>query len=96
MTSLDLLSSRGVAAHVILGLAAAQARGRTVRLDDLAERIGVRRSDVRAIVSRLHAEGHVDALRLRVTMTGLAIAASLRECKLREPRARPELGARVA
>jgi len=92
MTSFD---SRSVAAHVILTLAAEQARGRTTRLDELAERIGVRRADVRRVVTQLHAEGHVDALRLRVTMTGLALAATLRECKLREPRdgreARPDL-----
>ncbi len=85
MNTLDLQDSRAAAAHVLLALASAQARGRTVRLDELADTIGVRRADVRAIVSRLHAEGHVDALRLRLTMSGLAVAASLRSCKLREP-----------
>jgi hypothetical protein len=34
-------------------------------------------------------EGHVDALRLRVTMTGLALAASLSDRKLRATRQRP-------
>ena len=88
MTSLDLSTSRAAAAHVILFLASEQARGRSVRLDELAERVGVRRSDVRAIVAKLHDEGHVDALRLRLTMSGLAVAASLRGCKLREVRER--------
>jgi hypothetical protein len=84
-SSIDL---RSVAAHVLVTLARAQARGRALRLDELAGSIDVRREDVRDVVARLHAEGHVDALRLRVTMSGLAIAAGLRRAKLREPRPR--------
>ena len=76
---------RPVAAHVLRHLARAQSRGRLVRLDDLALDIGVRREDVREAVTSLHAEGHVDAERMRLTMTGLAIAAAMRECKLRAP-----------
>ncbi len=79
---------RPVAAHILRRLAKAQSRGRAVRLDELASDIGVRKEDVRTAVSSLHAEGHVDAQRMRLTMTGFAIAASMRECKLREPRAR--------
>lgn len=78
-----------VAAHVLRHLARAQSRGRAVRLDELATDIGVRREDIRAVVSSLHLEGHVDAKRMRLTMTGFAIAASMRECKLRS--ARPEI-----
>jgi Mn-dependent DtxR family transcriptional regulator len=77
-----------VAAHVLVTLARAQARGRAVRLDEIAESIEVRREDVREVVSQLHAEGHVDAYRMRVTMSGLAIAAALRGETLRAPRAR--------
>lgn len=83
MTSFD---SRSVAAHVLVALARAQSMGRAVRLDELADDVGVRRTDVRETVTRLHAEGHVDALRLRLTMSGLALAASLDGCKLKEPR----------
>ncbi len=90
MNALHLSASRAAAAHVILFLAVEQARGRAVRLDELAERVGVRRGDVRAIVARLHEEGIVDALRLRLTMSGLALAASLRGCKLRDIDARSE------
>jgi hypothetical protein len=79
---------RPVAAHVLRHLARAQSRGRLVRLDELACDIGVRREDVRQAVSSLHAEGHVDAQRMRLTMTGFAIAASMRECKLATPRLR--------
>lgn len=81
-----MIDHRAVAAHVIRALAAAQARGRLVRGDELALSIGVRHEDVRDVVSQLHAEGHVDALRMRLTMSGLALASAMRECKLAEPR----------
>jgi Mn-dependent DtxR family transcriptional regulator len=77
-----------IAAHVLRHLARAQSRGRGVRLDELASDIGVRHEDVRQAVSSLHVEGHVDAKRMRLTMTGFAIAASMRECKLRSARIR--------
>jgi hypothetical protein len=78
----DALRLRPLASHVFLALARAQSRGRAVRLDELARDIGARKSDVREIVSRLHHEGALDALRLRLTLSGLALAASLRGCKL--------------
>jgi hypothetical protein len=83
MTSLD---TKSLAAHVVVSLAHAQELGRVVRLDELASDIGVRKSDVRDVVTRLHAEGHVDALRLRLTMSGFAVATSLSQCKLRDTR----------
>jgi Mn-dependent DtxR family transcriptional regulator len=81
-----VMNSHTLAAHVIVALADAQEIGRSVRLDELASDLGVRKPDVREIVTSLHAEGHVDALRLRLTMTGLALAASLSACKLHELR----------
>ena len=78
--------SRSVAAHVLVTLAHAQSECRSIRLDELAEEIGVRRADVRETVARLHREGHVDALRLRLTMTGLALATTLDGCLLKSPR----------
>lgn len=95
MTPIDRPS---LAAHVILAIARAQARGRVVRLDELAKAVDVRHTDARAIVSALHREGHVDALRLRLTMSGLALAATLRNVKLRDFRVAPaeETRARVA
>lgn len=80
------LDPHAVAAHVLRYLAREQARGRLVRLDELACEIRVRRGDVRRVIASLHAEGHVDALRLRLTMSGLALAASMRDLPLREPR----------
>jgi hypothetical protein len=67
-----------------------------MRLDELATDIGVRREDVRVVVTSLHAEGHVDAKRMRLTMSGFAIAAAMRECKLREPRTRARGSHRAA
>ena len=85
MTTFDV---RAVAAHVLRRLAYEQSLGRSVRLDELADGIGVRRVDVRHVVAQLHNEGHVDAKRLKLTMTGLALAAAMKDCKLREPRRR--------
>lgn len=82
-TSLD---RKALAAHVLRHLARAQARGWLVHLDELASDIGVRREDVRATVSSLHAEGHVDAKRMKLTMTGLVLASAMRECKIRDVR----------
>lgn len=85
-TSHPHLDIKAVAARVLRHLAHEQSRGRLVRLDELARAVGVRRGDVRQVVASLHAEGHVDAQRMRLSMTGLALAASMREFKLREPR----------
>ncbi len=85
MTSLD---NRSIASHVIVALARAQSKGRAVRLDELATDLGVRRADVRGVVTRLHAEGHVDAVRLRLTLSGLALGVAFARCAL--PAARPQ------
>jgi len=83
-------SLKPVAAQILRHLANAQAKGRVVRLDELATDIGVRREDVRHAVSCLHNEGHVDAQRMKLTLSGFAVAASMRECKLRSARPRVE------
>lgn len=82
-----------IASHVLRELAREQLRGRAVRLDSLATEIGVRRDDVRRVVTALHHEGHIDAKRMRLTMTGLVLAASMRNCKL--PRVRAAADAHV-
>jgi len=92
---MTVLDRKAIAAHVLRHLAEAQERGRLVRLDELACEVGVRRKDVREIVSKLHAEGHVDAQRMRLTMTGLVLAASMRDSKLRAVRNVPEPAARA-
>lgn len=75
-------NDKAVAVHVLRHLARAHALGRATRLDELASDIGVRREDVRHVVTNLHEEGHVDAQRMRLTLSGFAIAASMRECHL--------------
>ena len=68
-----------------------EARSQRITLDDLCEAVGAsdvpardgvrvrapRREDVREIVRRLDEEGFVDALRMRLTLQGFTLAASL-------------------
>lgn len=89
-SSHPILDPKAIAARILRHLANAQTRGRLVRLDQLACDVGVRRGDVRMIVTRLDAEGHVDAQRMRLTLSGLALAASMRGQQLREARKRPQ------
>jgi hypothetical protein len=100
MDSMDIVTSldrKAIAANILRHLASAQSKGRLVRLDELASEIGVRREDVRSVVSSLHHEGHVDAERMKLTLSGFAVAASMRECRLRAPRREErETQARVA
>ncbi|HVJ88631.1 MAG TPA: hypothetical protein VM580_02440 [Labilithrix sp.] len=88
MSSSTVLDPKAIAAHVLRHLARAQQRGHLVRLDELARDVRVRKEDVRGIISALHAEGHVDATRMRLTLTGLALAASMRDATLRATRTR--------
>lgn len=75
-----MIDAHALASHVLVALA--HARGSLITTRDLADSLGVRREDVREMVSRLHREGHVNATNLRLTLSGLAIAASLDGCKL--------------
>ena len=71
-----------VAIHVLYKLTRAQQRHRPVRLDELATALGVRRPELRRVISSLHREGYVDAARMRVTLAGFAIGQSLRATEL--------------
>ncbi|MFO0735295.1 MAG: hypothetical protein U0270_05420 [Labilithrix sp.] len=84
-----MTNTKAVAAHVLRHLASAQSKGRLMHLEMLANDIGVRREDVRHVVTSLHEEGHVDAKRMKLTLSGFAIAASMRECMLAPARAIP-------
>jgi hypothetical protein len=83
---MSTLHRRAVSAHVLRHLAREQSRGRGVHLEELARDIGVRHEDIRHVVSCLHREGHMDAKRMRLTMTGLALAAAMKDCTLRAVR----------
>lgn len=89
-------SPRAVAAHVLVALARAQARGLAVDSEALARAIGVRKLDLRAVVTKLHDEGHIDATRMRLTLSGLAIATALRGQKLPALRTRRAVVAAAA
>jgi predicted transcriptional regulator of viral defense system len=73
-----------LAAHVLRAIA--RPRTRVVTVEEVARTVGARRADVREVVTRLHREGFIDALRMRPTLTGLALASALRACKLKELR----------
>ncbi len=81
--------THALAAHVLRAIA--RRRARVVTVDDVARTVGARRSDVRQVVTRLHEEGFVDALRMRPTLAGLAVATSLRSCKLKDVRSESEI-----
>ena len=71
-----------LAAHVLHTLADAQTRRRPMTLASLVEALRVRKVDVRDVVSRLHAQGFLEATTMRLTLTGFAIGASLKGVKL--------------
>jgi hypothetical protein len=77
-----------LAIHVMRELTRAQLQGELLSLEDLANKLEVRKADVRAVVSTLHQAGYVDALRLRVTMMGLCIGASTHDATLTPVRQR--------
>lgn len=81
-----VLDRKAVAAHVLVALSVAAEEGRSVTVADVAETIKVRRGDVREVVSQLHAEGHLDALRMRLSMTGFALARNLAKANLKKAR----------
>lgn len=81
-----LLDSHALAAQVLVALARAAQKGRNVTAADLADTLEVRRADVRDVVSRLHREGHVDALRMRLSLSGLALAKAFAQGKAKPVR----------
>jgi DNA-binding IclR family transcriptional regulator len=90
------MTPNALAPYVLRLLALAQTKGRPVTLRDLSRELGVRKGDVRATVSALHREGHVDALRLRLSLSGFALGVALASRPLKPLRrpAAPELASR--
>lgn len=80
-----------LAGYVLKALAQAHQEGRKSGLDDLVSEVKARRVDVRATLSRLHHEGYVDAVTMRLTMKGFVVGSKLAEVELRPLRARPAL-----
>ncbi len=77
------LDNNSLAAHVLVALA--KENGRATTLAAVAQSVGARRADVRAMVTRLHREGFVDALRMRTTLAGFALATAM-SARLRDVR----------
>lgn len=71
------MTPRVLAPHVLRSLAVAQKKGRPLTLLELSRELGVRKNDVRAAVSELHQRGYVDALRLRLSLSGFALGVAL-------------------
>lgn len=74
-----------LAAHILRALAVSQEDEdsfSTPTLESLTEDLEVRRADVRSALSELHREGLVDIARMRLTMTGLALATAFTRAKL--------------
>jgi hypothetical protein len=63
-----------LAIHLVCALSAACDDGRRAGLDELANGVGGRRSEVRGVLSALHRQGFVDVVRMRPTLAGFAIA----------------------
>jgi hypothetical protein len=71
------MKQQTLSAHILRSLATAQREGRCSTLETLVDELRVRRADVRTTVSSLDREGFVDATRMRLTLAGFALAASL-------------------
>ena len=85
-----VLDPKLVAIHLVKHLTSSQRSGRVVTLADLVDELGVRRADLRVAVRALHEQGYLDALRMRLTLAGFALGASLDGATLRPLRARPQ------
>jgi DNA-binding IclR family transcriptional regulator len=77
------MNSKDLAPHVIRALFELQTDGAVVTLQTLTEALRVRRGDIRRVITALHREGYVDALRMRLTLRGLALGAAFRSSALR-------------
>lgn len=64
-----------LAIHVMAALTTAARQEARLDLESLAKLLGVRKADVRSVVSQLDRQGFVDALRMRPTLLGFALGA---------------------
>jgi hypothetical protein len=88
------MNRKHLAEHLLFHLVRAQLGGHRLDLQDLVDRVKVRRGDVRATLTILHQQGLYDVLRCRLTLVGFAIAMKVDEQAL--PELRPVSKAQVA
>jgi DNA-binding IscR family transcriptional regulator len=88
------MERHALALHLVRALARAQHEGRLHDLETLTAELRVRRGDVRSVVSALHREGLVDALRMRLSLRGFALGRALEKAEL--PALRRAVAARKA
>lgn len=89
------LSRLTLAAHIMKALACAQAAGRPLALQGLVKELGVLRREVEDSLQRLQVEGLVDVARMRPTVHGFALGASLVNRRL-APLRPPNVGRLIA
>lgn len=77
------MTSKDLVPHLLRTLYAFQQEGETVTLETLTRALQVRRTDVRRAVTAMHHEGVLDALRMRLTLRGLALGAAFAASPLR-------------
>ncbi|WP_437683109.1 hypothetical protein [Sorangium sp. So ce131] len=83
------MTSKDLVPHLLRTLYALQSEGAIVTLETLTTALSVRRTDVRRAISALHREGCLDALRMRLTLRGLALGAAFAAAPLRPLRRAP-------
>ena len=84
LSSPNHIIDRGqLAIHVLCAMTTHQRKGSRCTLDELVDELGMRRPDVRSVVSALHRQGYVDLQRMSLTLAGFAIGLSLRGRQLR-------------
>jgi DNA-binding transcriptional regulator PaaX len=73
----NVFSRPSLVAHILRSMNLAQREGRSIDLEGLTAELGARRGDVRAALSAMHRQGLLDVTRMRLTLTGFAVGASL-------------------
>ena len=71
------MNARTLSVHILHIIATAERAGRSMNLELLTAELHVRRADVRRTVTALDREGFVDAMRMRLTLAGFALARSV-------------------
>ena len=83
----NVFSRTSLVAHILRAMSLAQREGRRVDLEGLTVELGARRADVRGVLSTMHRQGLLDVTKMRLTLSGFAMGASLADRSLAPVRA---------